>query len=68
MSRRYCLECRAPHNNPWGGLCADCSAGAEDVRAEARREKDLAFAVFMALPEADRWEAVFNHIYEGQKP
>ncbi len=65
MSRKYCANCRVPHKNGGLGLCDDCYDEMEHERAAAARRKEDALTAFMLLPAHEKWEEVFNFMWEA---
>ncbi len=66
-SSTYCVICDAKHRNGGLGRC-DKHIGtmtpAEQAAAEQREAKASEFALFMNRNEDERWDLVFDFLYE----
>lgn len=63
MSRKYCENCRQPHDNGATGFCDGCLAQDELDRLEYERDRRHAKDHFMNLSEDERWEMVFDALW-----
>lgn len=69
MSRKYCDRCGDKHDNGGLGMCDDCLEIDEAEKNDAKSELNRIWTEFLEKPEEDRWEAVFDFMYEkGWRP
>lgn len=64
MSRKYCAVCGDKHDNPHLGYC---DASYEEYHAKTvaqENQKKHKLAMFLALPEEERWKVVFNFMHD----
>lgn len=60
MSRKYCEDCREPHDNGVLGLCDACITGRAEIENRIARAREARRASFMALSDEEKWGAVFD--------
>jgi hypothetical protein len=62
MSRKYCDICGESHNNPQEGLCDEHRESEYNEQQKVLADKQTALEDFLALPDEQKWEIVFEHL------
>jgi hypothetical protein len=62
MSRKYCSVCGESHNNPQDGMCNWHREIEYAKQQKVLADKQTALEDFLALPDEQKWEIVFEHL------